>query len=201
MILSYPLLRGADLIPTEGILALAASIDPDRAGSLAFRLRHELALLEHANERFLFGWGSFGRNMAVWVPEDNLPAVTDGQWVITMSAKGYLGYLGEFGLLAIGLLALIFNRQGGSQAGVIALTVALMATANLIDLIPNGTLTTVTWFWAGALCGMMELKGVEHEQSVETQKENQPAPRSSEYARGEFSQSPYRRDLTKRHHR
>lgn len=202
-VLIYPLMRGAGLVPVEALLSLAERIDADRAGSLAFRFRHEFALLEHANERFLFGWGEFGRNQSAWIEEYGGFAVPDGRWVITMSARGYFGYLSEFGLLAVGILALIFNRHGSPKASVVTLTVALMTTANLIDMIPNGTLTVVTWFWAGALCGMMELKGSEHEQGEETpsQNESKPALRSPEYTRRDLGQSPYRRDLTKGHHR
>ncbi|WP_323784456.1 hypothetical protein, partial [Leisingera sp.] len=61
--IGYPVLKGVDLVPTERLLAGAASIDPDRAASLDFRFNNEDMLLERAYEKPLFGWGSWGRNL------------------------------------------------------------------------------------------------------------------------------------------
>ena len=58
----FPLLRGADLVPVDAMLAQAERVDPERARSLAFRFDNEAQLLAHANERPLFGWGGWGRN-------------------------------------------------------------------------------------------------------------------------------------------
>jgi hypothetical protein len=60
--LLYPVLRAADLVPTGPMVEFATSADADRAKSLQFRFDQEQQLLNHASERFLFGWGRFGRN-------------------------------------------------------------------------------------------------------------------------------------------
>ncbi|MCK9912753.1 hypothetical protein MXD81_26600, partial [Microbacteriaceae bacterium K1510] len=60
--LLYPSLRASDLFPTTQLYNMALSVSEDRAGSLKFRFDQEQQLLDHARERFLFGWGRFGRN-------------------------------------------------------------------------------------------------------------------------------------------
>ena len=60
--LLYPALRAGDLIPTRTMVEMARSIDEDRAESLQFRFENEDQLLDRAWQRFLFGWGRFGRN-------------------------------------------------------------------------------------------------------------------------------------------
>ncbi|WP_052174982.1 hypothetical protein [Paracoccus sanguinis] len=154
-VLVYPMLRGADLVPTEQIIALANDIDTARAESLTFRIVNEDILLAKANERPLFGWGSWGRNR-VFDEEGSDISVTDGYWVMAIGTKGWVGYLAETGLLTLPLILMAFRwRRLGLTPATAGIAVAL--TANLIDLIPNATLTPVTWLMAGALAGRLEL--------------------------------------------
>ena len=55
----YPLLRTADIFPTETILNAAQFVSEDRAASLKTRFDQEQQLLEHALRRPVFGWGQF----------------------------------------------------------------------------------------------------------------------------------------------
>lgn len=155
IVLTYPTMRGSGLIPINGIVSLAHSVDPARAGSLEYRLRNEDALLAKANERPLFGWGTWSRNR-VFDAEGNDTSVTDGYWVIRIGSGGWIGYLSTMGLLTVPLilLGLRWRRMGMTVASA-GLGIAL--TANLIDLIPNATLTPVTWLLAGAMAGRLEL--------------------------------------------
>lgn len=155
IVLTYPMLRGAGLIPTDNIVSLAQSIDTERAGSLSFRLENEDILLDKANQRPLFGWGTWGRNR-VYDSDGADISITDGYWVMTIGTGGWIGYLAEMGLLTIPLIVLALRWRRliltPATAGI-----ALALTANLIDLIPNATLTPVTWLLAGALAGRLEL--------------------------------------------
>lgn len=155
IVLTYPTMRGSGLIPINGIVNLARSIDSERAGSLEYRLRNEDILLSKANERPLFGWGTWSRNR-VYDAEGNDTSVTDGYWVIRIGSGGWIGYLATMGLLTVPLIliGLRWRRMGMTVASA-GLSFAL--TANLIDLIPNATLTPVTWLLAGALAGRLEL--------------------------------------------
>lgn len=155
-ILLYPALRGAGLIPVNHVVNLAATINPVRASSFQHRLNNEDILLEKANQRPAFGWGGWGRSR-IFDEYGRDISTTDGLWVIFIGEKGWLGYLGRFGLLCIPTLILAFRRR---ETGLTLTTsvLSLILAANLIDLIPNAGLTPVTWMIAGALIGRLELK-------------------------------------------
>lgn len=178
-LLVYPMLRGAGLVPTEAVLGLAASIDPEREGSLRYRLNNEDILLDKANQRPAFGWGGWGRNR-VFSADGEDESVTDGYWIILIGIRGWIGYLAQYGLL---LMPMIFL---GLRWKTLALTpatagLAMALTANMIDLIPNGTLTPVTWLLAGALAGRLELGRIA-ERTGETAPA-QPLTRRNAYTR------------------
>ena len=151
MVLTYPMLRGAGLVPTDAIHTLAQSVSEERAGSLKYRLDNEDMLLARANEKPLAGWGSWGRNR-VYDPETGRDlSVTDGLWVIMIGSFGWIGYVAQFGLLTMPLL--ILARRRGAEIAPVTAGIAVLTAAALIDLIPNATLTPVTWIVAGALAG------------------------------------------------
>lgn len=152
--LTYPMLRGADLVPVERVLAVAESLDENRAASLAFRFYHEDTLLEKANERPVFGWGTWGR-WRVYDEEGRDITVSDGEWVITIAEWGWIGYIGKFGLLCIPLI-LFTLRQKRYEIGLATSGLCLVIAANLIDLIPNAEPSPIIWLAAGALLGRME---------------------------------------------
>ena len=153
--LNYPTLRAADVLPIQQIVAVAERIDTNRAASLAFRIDHEDRLLDRALERPTFGWSGFGR--ARVVNEDGRDiSVSDGFWIIQLGESGWVGYTALVGLLSIPLVILTWRRQTYDVDGITA-GVGLVLAASLIDMVPNDTLTPVTWLVAGALAGRVEL--------------------------------------------
>src|SRR5262249_37895590 len=98
--LSYPVLRTWDLVPTTFMLDTAASVDSARADSLKVRFDNEDRLLERASERFLFGWGRYGRSRVRDEAGRDI-SLTDGEWIIRIGTFGFLGFVAEFGLLAL----------------------------------------------------------------------------------------------------
>ena len=158
IILAYPMLRGAGVIPVERAVSLAAKVDQDRAHSLRFRLINEDRLLAKANQKPLFGWGPRGR-MRVFDEEGNDLSVTDGRWIIAIGMGGWIRYLAEFGIMSIAVLGLAWQ---GRKYGLTYATsgLSLMLAGNLIDLIPNDGLTPITWLMAGALMGRLELQTI-----------------------------------------
>jgi hypothetical protein len=154
VIVTYPLLRGAGLVPINAITDFSERISEDRAESLKYRLLNEETLLAKAGQRPAFGWGGWGRSRT-YTEDDRLSDTADGYWIIILGQGGWVRYLGEFGLLAGPLILMgLFSRRYpvGPEAAVLALAL----TANLIDLIPNGTATPITWLLAGALWGRLE---------------------------------------------
>ena len=155
--LTYPLLRGADLVPVDSLLDFARSISAERAQSLEFRFVNEQLLLDHAAEKPWFGWGLWGRSSAFNI-ETYKEAVKDGRWIIVIGVYGWLGYIVEFGLLSLPLFLLAF-RFGAAKIENLpphAGPLALMLGINLIDLLPNATLVPMTWLIAGTLLGFVE---------------------------------------------
>jgi len=155
LVLTYPFVRGADILPISSAVESVRSLSAERAESLEFRLRNEDLLLRRAQERPWFGWGSYGRNRVLvvtsWGATQDV-SVTDGTWVITIGVAGWLGYLASFGLLTYPVWrAFRLRRLGLPMATVTLIAVHLV---NLLDLIPNSSLRPFTWLLAGAVASM-----------------------------------------------
>jgi hypothetical protein len=155
-VLIFPMLRSADVVPTERLVSWAAAIEQDRANSLRFRFNNEDILLAHAAERPLFGWGLFGRSR-VFTEEGVDDVVTDGAWIVALGKGGWVGYLTSFGFMALPLIFLAVSRRTGVIHPATAI-LCLVVAASLIDLIPNGFLSPITMLAAGALWGRWELR-------------------------------------------
>lgn len=154
---TYPLLRGADMIPVDLLLDWANGIDPARAHSLEYRFGNEALLLERAAERPWFGWGGWGRNLVHDVYSHEILTIPDGHWIITFGTYGWLGYVAEFGLLSLPIV-LIWREslRPGSEITMLTAVLCLMLGINLVDMLVNATLTPVTWLVVGALLGRAE---------------------------------------------
>ncbi|SHH54368.1 hypothetical protein [Cognatishimia maritima] len=182
--LAYPLAKLVDIVPEEQILAAATSVSAERANSLQFRFDNENLLFERAMEKPLFGWGSWGRNHLHDPIDGTIRTVTDGRWIIAVGVFGWIGFLAEFGLLAAPIFA--FYRLAGSEQATrrrlnraqvetsiplrktsaerqvdqvisqLGGGLSLLLALNLVDLLPNATLTPITWLIAGALLGYCE---------------------------------------------
>lgn len=154
----YPMLRAADLFPTSSILDAATSVSEDRAQSLKFRFDNEDQLLARAWERFWFGWGRYGRNRVFDDETGDDISVTDGRWIISMGQFGIVGFLGEFGLLALTVIAAAsaLKYAPSPQETVYISALALIVAINMVDLLPNSSISPWTWLLAGALLGRAE---------------------------------------------
>lgn len=152
--LTYPMLRGADIVPTEEIIEFVEDYNPDRAWSLGYRFDNEDLLLEKANERPLFGWGGQGRSR-YYDEEGRDIAIADGVWVIIMGVYGWIGYIGLFGLLTIPVMLLALRKRTYG-VGLATSGLCLMLSANLIDLLPNASMSQVCLLMGGALLGRLE---------------------------------------------
>jgi hypothetical protein len=159
MALLYPMLRTVDVVPTTSMVGTAAIISSERASSLQTRFEEEHELLDRASERLLFGWGRFGRSRVHDEETGRDLSTTDGRWIITLGQFGLVGFLAEFGLLALPVFraasALKFTESFRDKVFLAAL--ALIISINLVELLPNATLSPWTWLLAGALLGRAEL--------------------------------------------
>jgi hypothetical protein len=174
--LLYPLLRTADLVPTNAFVNIVSTVSEDRASSLQYRFDSEKQLLDRASERVTFGWGRFGRSR-IYSKETGQDLVfTDGLWVLLLGGFGLVGFFAEFGLLTLPIYraasAIRFAPSFHEAAFLAAL--ALIMAANLIDLLPNSTLNPWSWLLAGALLGRAErLRAVKPRRNIPRFSRNQ----------------------------
>jgi hypothetical protein len=159
--LTYPTARVAEIFPTDTIVNIAMSINEGRADSLKFRFDQEEQLLARASQRFLFGWGRYGRNRVYvedWRGVGVDASVTDGRWITTLGQFGVFGFLAEFGLLAIAVLRAVkaVRLAETFRETVFLAGLALIVSVNIIELLPNSTLLPWTWLLAGTLLGRSE---------------------------------------------
>jgi hypothetical protein len=149
---AYPTLRWHGLIPVQQISSATASISNDRAGSFQFRAENEGQLLAKANEKPLLGWGTWGRNRVHDADTGRDISVSDGTWIIQYGMFGWFGYLSLFGLLtAAGFRgARAVGREATSDSIVIG-GLTLMLAINVVDLLPNSNLTSLTFLVAGSV--------------------------------------------------
>jgi hypothetical protein len=157
--LLYPIVRATDVFPTNVVLDLAGSLasDSERVGSLNERFKNEDRLLERASQRFLFGWGTFGRGLTYNEYGANTSPI-DGAWIGTLGQFGFVGFLALFGVLTLPVFtaarALRFAESTKDKVFLSAL--ALILAINIFDLLPNSPLRPWTWLLAGALLGRAE---------------------------------------------
>lgn len=156
--LAYPSLRNAGLIPLDDIVHAISQISEDRAQSLGFRFENEEILLQHANERRLFGWGGWGRYL-VYSPWDGTQdAVADGRWIFIFGTYGIFGFIAEFGLLSSPVFLIWLRRKRVAANGNLTHTgtLALMLGITMFDLLLNAAIVPFIWLIAGALTAAAE---------------------------------------------
>lgn len=158
--LTYPMVRNFNLIPLDTVVERAAEISgPDRAHSLNFRFVNEQQLLARAAEKPLFGWGGWGRNLIRHPETGEILSIPDGRWIIVFGTFGWVGYLAEFGLLALPLLLMgkyVARRGRDAKLSPYIGPLTLILGATMMDMLLNATLTPITWLIAGAVLGHVE---------------------------------------------
>jgi len=82
--------------------------------------------------------------------------VTDGAWIAIIGTFGWVGFLGQFLLLALPIMLLFgaMSRTGAPPAQTAGLCMLLALT--MVNLLPNSSMPTFTWLTAGALLGYAE---------------------------------------------
>lgn len=155
LVLLYPLLRGADVFPTDTLLEWAEAYSENRAKSLGARFEQEDMLLEKARERLPFGWGVYARSH-VYDPETGEDiSVTDGEWIIMLGSRGLIGFLGWYALYLVPTFAAWrhLRRMRMPQHRKLVAGAALINALLAVDTLPNAAGTLPHMLWAGALYG------------------------------------------------
>lgn len=159
--ITYPFTSATGLFPHEDLYELAATYSEERAGSLKYRFDNEEILLNHANEKPLFGWGGWARSR-VFDPETGKDiSVTDGYWIIILGKYGWVGFLGTFLFMILPIWTSFRNQKVlrgqdmSVQRSIAAHT--LILSIILIDQLPNSSLVDngLYWLLAGSLLGRL----------------------------------------------
>lgn len=161
LVLFYPALRALDLFPTGALLQATEVIIPDRTNSLQTRFDNEDLLLDHALDKPVFGWGSFGRNK-VFFEHSYKESLIDGLWIITLGEFGVVGYTAVFGMMLFPVLGMYraFDRfKRRSDRGLIAL-VCWLVVIQAVDSLPNAMLGPIAMILAGSLAGVLQESGL-----------------------------------------
>jgi hypothetical protein len=141
-VLVYPAMRAYDAFPVDKMLAWARVLGDDRAGSLHVRFYNEGVVLEHARERLVFGWGTYGRHL-VYEADSGITRIV---------TSGVLGLLTTMGTLLVASLAAwkrLPSVPPAMRKHVAGLSL-LVAIASF-DLVPNGLFANYPFLLAGAL--------------------------------------------------
>ena len=84
--------------------------------------------------------------------------VTDGRWIIVIGVYGWVGFMAEFGLM-LWPLVLLWREATVRRTDPVSPMIAplsLILAVNMLDMLPNATLTPLSWLIAGALTGYAE---------------------------------------------
>lgn len=154
IVLAYPWARGAGVVPVDDIRDWVASeYGEEKVGSLMTRFVNEERLLERANERYLFGWGWYGRAYTHNVEAGFASAIRDGDWIITVGDWGRVGFLGKYLLILLPLFmsARQLKRVRSESDRRLLAALALIIAISAFDLLPNGNFNHLIFVFSGAL--------------------------------------------------
>jgi len=157
---TYPLSTSLKIFPHDMLVDYSSVISEGRAESLAFRFHHENKLLNHATEKPLLGWGTWGRNR-IYDPETGQDlSVTDGMWILTLGANGWIGFISQFYFIIIALLiaykACKYYKNLTKNENILLASHVLILSLILLDQMPNASLVPLYIFIAGCLLGRSE---------------------------------------------
>jgi hypothetical protein len=155
---TFPISRAKDWFPADDIIAYAESKSPERAQSLAMRFDNETLLIQHTQEKPLWGWGSFGRNRKYDPDTGRDITVTDGEWGIHYSVRGGIGVVSWFWMMALPVFWAwrIRKRVKGREDLLVLGTLTLTAAVNAVDLLPNSSFTYIPMVYSGILAGYLQ---------------------------------------------
>jgi len=154
LFLLYPATKQAYLSPDRYLMSVFEQISPERAASLGVRVDNEQQLLDRALERPVFGWGGWGRTRILNDQGRDI-SIVDGIWIVIISRLGWVGYLGFFGLL----LAPIFCLRRSMRRKEIPLPIlgcTIITVGNVIDMVPNSTLSPLGLVIIGAIASYVQ---------------------------------------------
>jgi hypothetical protein len=183
IVVSYPVSRLTNVFPTQALLSAAGTLGPERVESLQFRFDNEDILVIKAVDRWVFGWGGFGRDRVYDVETGKDFVVQDGHWITLFGSHGAVGYICYFLLLLLPIyqatrrMHSIPSRNDRALLAGLGFIVVLCA----VNMLPNMQLPNLQFFLAAGLGSLIkELpKQAAAEARAAAQADDADAPTSS----------------------
>lgn len=155
-VLGYPTLRASGGMPVEEMHAFTLeNVGEKAAHSLFGRLRTEEEIMERTRQRFIFGWGSYGRYQIFDPFTGESLSTLDGFWVATIGEGGAvrLALMLSFLLLPVFSAYRNMGRVKTDAARRLIGGVALIMAVRAVDMIPNSGVEAYLTFLCGSLHG------------------------------------------------
>jgi len=156
----YIFFRATNILPIRTIeLYFSYIFDPERMHSLLFRLNQEDLFSVKVMDRFLFGWGGFGRGKPIDPLTGNPIKIVDSLWIIIYSENGIVGLISFLASMLLGPW-LIFKNNGlffisanekKVKYSIDSLVISLVVVLFIVDCLLNGMVNPVYTLCAGAL--------------------------------------------------
>jgi hypothetical protein len=94
----------------------------------------------------------------VYDENGNDRSITDGQWIIAFGQFGFVGFIAQFGLLALPVF--LTTRISGSAAAqrefIFLACLTLLVALTVVEQLPNASISSWSWLMAGVLLGQAE---------------------------------------------
>lgn len=130
----------------------------DRVASLEFRLNNEELLVQRAREKFMLGWGAWGRSRAL-NPETGRLTIQDSLWVLAFGENGMVGLVSLFTAMLLPIAALFWlrfpARTWAHPKVAPAAVLALMLLVYVVDCILNGLINPLYILATGGIAGLV----------------------------------------------
>lgn len=144
-------------------------LNPERAGSIAFRFENEELLRAKAQERLLFGWGGWGRNLVYaenWQGEIENITVTDSLWILAFGINGIVGLSCWSTSLLLPVVCFCVQhcpaRTWFNPKVAPAAVLAVCLTLFVLDCLLNAMLNPIFPLISGGLAGLVTEPNNEH---------------------------------------
>ena len=159
LVLLYPDFRAAGLVPVDDIKEWVSSeYGAEKVSSVMTRFENEEMLLERANERAFFGWGTYCRRCIHDPRTGETTSVTDGDWIKTWGKFGRIGFYSKYLLLLLPLFIaarrLKYIRRMSDRRLLAAL--GLILGVSVFNLVPNSEFNYLVFVFSGTLLGCTE---------------------------------------------
>lgn len=143
----------------EQIISVVSTyVDQDRAGSLDFRFQNEVLLSAKARQKFLFGWGGWGRNRVYNHQDGKDISITDSFWIITFGITGIVGLISITTSILLPVFIFVLRYPASLWLNpkiAPAAAIAFILVGYMMDCLSNSMINPIYTLANGGLVGLL----------------------------------------------